>query len=141
MNVAFSVMGEKVYKGHVSEISYATQGGTTYPTTVKLDEENPAIRPGMAATVSFNFGHDHDEAEHEKVVAPMNAVGEDQNGNFVFILQKEGEGSYKVVKTAVKVGDMDEDGFEIMDGLKEGDYIATAGLSSLLDGMTVKLLN
>lgn len=138
--INFSVIGDQSFDGKVSEISYATQGGTTYPAIVKLINPNNNIRPGMAATVSFDFGHDHEAEDHNKVVAPMSAVGEDQNGNFVFVLKPANGDEYTAVKTKVTVGGMDGSGFEVKAGLNAGDLIATAGLSSLLDGMTVKLL-
>ena len=139
VQVQFSVLGDNTFNGNVTEISYATQGGTTYPAIVKLSNTNENIRPGMAATVRFDFGSGGD-ATKEKIFAPMSAVGENQNGNFVFVLQKSSDNVYTVQRKSVEVGGMDESGFVIDKGLKSGDLIATAGLSSLLDGMKVKLM-
>lgn len=138
--VSFSVIGDQSFDGEVSEISYATQGGTTYPALVKLINPSNNIRPGMAATVSFDFGHEHHDADDRMIIAPMTAVGEDQNGNFVFVLKPASGDEYTAVKTKVNVGGMDSNGFQIKSGINTGDLIATAGLSTLLDGMTVKLL-
>lgn len=138
VDITFSVLGDKVYKGRVSEISYATQGGSTYPAIIKLSNADKNIRPGMAATASFDFDH-HEKIDDNIVIAPMSAVGEDQSGNFVFLLKADGE-SYIASRQSVTIGDMSAAGFEIKSGLSKGDKIATAGLRTLLDGMRVKLL-
>jgi len=139
VSIQFSVLGDKTFDGTVSEISYATQGGTTYPATIKLSNADTNIRPGMAATARFNFNPSQDK-NVEKVYAPMAAVGEDQNGNFVFALKKLENDIYVVEKKVIEVASMDQNGFAIQSGVNSGELIATAGLSSLLNGMKVKLM-
>ncbi|MEM7510822.1 MAG: hypothetical protein AAF388_07815 [Bacteroidota bacterium] len=39
----------------------------------------------------------------------------------------------------MEIGDLSSDGFEILAGLSEGQYVATAGLQTLLDNQEVKL--
>ena len=90
----------------------------------------------MAANVTFDFGDR--EASNTTLVVPANAVGEDSNGRFVFLIEGEGE-SAKVKKQAISIGDLTTEGFEIQSGLTLGQKIATAGLQTLLDGQEVKL--
>ena len=46
-----------------------------------------------------------------------------------------------VEKKAVKIGGLTNNGFELLEGMKEGDIVATSGLQSLIVGMKVRLMN
>ena len=93
------------------------------------------LRPGMAAEVLFNFGE-----TGESLYLPPDGVGEDSEGNFVFVLEKSGEDTATAKKQKIVVGPLTEKGFTLEEGLEEGDCIATSGLQILLDGMEVKLM-
>ncbi len=135
--ISFSSLPDTKFAGTVSEISYALSAETAiYPVTIKINSATAAIRPGMAADVTFDFSETQSEAT--LIVAPS-AVGEDQNGNFVYVLQPEANDTFIVRKTAVGIGSLTGDGFEVATGLQENDLVATAGLQSLLDGMKVRL--
>ncbi len=137
VQIRFSSLGDQVFKGSVSEVSFALSEETAiYPVTIKLEDENGQVRPGMAADVTFNFNSQNNDVT--LMVAPS-AVGEDQNGHFVFVLEPLQQEIYTIKKTNVTIGDLTTDGFEIKSGLDEDDLVATAGLQSLLDGMKVKL--
>ena len=91
----------------------------------------------MAATVIFSS---ETGAQNTAVlVAPPKAIGKGVDGNFAFVIQKNSEG-YKVKKQTVTIGKLSQKGFEIKEGLNEGDMVATAGLTSLLDGLKVSLM-
>lgn len=140
VDVKVSVVSDEKITGVVNEISFATQGGSTYPVHVRLTGDVAGIRPGMAATVWFDFEDEHVDHDADMIMAPMNAVGEDPNGNYVFVLKPANGDVYTAERRIVQVGGMSSNGFEIKSGLQPGEKIATAGLSTLLDGMKVKLL-
>ena len=108
---------------------------STYPATISIQSKNEQLRPGMAAEVLFNFGE-----TGESLYLPPDGVGEDSEGNFVFVLEKSGEDTATARKRKVQVGPLTEKGFALVEGLEEGEYIATSGLQILLDGMEVKLM-
>lgn len=136
-HIEFSTIPNKKFEGTISEVSFSSNTGATYPVIVKIDNPTPAIRPGMAANVEFSLGKKQDTQTF--LVAPVQAIGEGTTGNFAFVLNKEANG-YAVKKQKVEVGNLLATGFEIKSGLNEGDLVATAGLKSLLDGMEVMLL-
>ncbi len=136
VDIVFSSMPVQAFSGKVYEVGFSTQGGSTYPVTVRIDKPTKDIRPGMAAEVRFDFGLGNVE---QKMVVPVAAVGEDSNGNFVFSLQKSGD-NYAAQKKTIQVGELSPAGFEVKSGLQNGELVATAGLSTLLDGMTVRLM-
>jgi RND family efflux transporter MFP subunit len=133
VTVVVPALDEKKRPGTVSEVGFAPERNT-YPVAVVLDAPDPALRPGMAAKVRFKFG----EGETHLVV-PVAAVGNEKASNFVFVI--EGEGEVRTVhKRAIEVGELSGEAFVLEKGLKAGDQVATAGLSSLVDGMQVRLL-
>ena len=135
-SISFSVLPEQVFEGIVEEVSYAAGSSPTYPAILEIKKPSKEIRPGMAATVNFDFSKGD---EKNYLVCPVKAVGEDEKGNFAFVLTKGGE-HYTVQRRSVIVGALLPGGFEIKEGLKDGELVATAGLRSLLDGMGVKLM-
>lgn len=135
--IRFSALEDQTFEGVVQEVSYAAGTSPTYPAVIRIKNASDDIRPGMASTVTFNFGK---ADEKQFTVSPIEAIGEDSDGNFAFLLQKTDQSLYVVKKQTVEVGALLPDGFEIKSGLKPGDLVATAGLSTLLDSMKVKLI-
>ena len=137
VDIVFSSIPDEVFSGKVYEVSFSSMGGSTYPVTVRIDKPTEDIRPGMVADVQFSFNDGKKEVQ--KMVAPIAAIGEDNNGHFVFGLNKEGE-NYLVKKKKIEIGELTSAGFEIKSGLSNGEIVATAGLNTLLDGMKVRLM-
>jgi multidrug efflux pump subunit AcrA (membrane-fusion protein) len=86
--------------------------------------------------VTFVFAS---EKEGPRYSLPISAVGEDREGRFVFILEKTGDALGTVHRTPVEVGDILSDGIEILDGVKPGDLVVTAGVSRIYDGLQVRV--
>ncbi len=135
--IDFSSIPGKEFKAKVTEVAPAVDVNTaTYPVRVTVTNPTDQIKSGMAANVTFDFGERTTNAT--TLVVPANAVGEDNNGRFVFLIEGEGD-RVKVKKQQVDIGDLTAEGFEIKSGLSAGQKIATAGLQTLLDGQEVKL--
>lgn len=137
VTVDFSSLQDKKFKAKVTEVAPAVDANTaTYPVKVTVINPSEAIKSGMAANVTFDFGDE--KTTQKELVVPANAVGEDSNGRFVFVIEGEGDNA-KVKKQQVTIGGLTSEGFEITSGLSIGQKIATAGLQTLLDGQEVKL--
>jgi RND family efflux transporter MFP subunit len=132
--VHVAAQGEQALSGTVREVGFASES-STYPVRIELDEAPEALRPGMAADVRFDLG-----TRSAALAVPSSAVGNAESGSYVFLLEPSGE-AYAARKRPVKLGPLIGDDFEVVDGLSAGDKIATAGLSQLVDGMTVRLLD
>lgn len=137
VQVTFDAIPGKVFPAVVTEVGVVTGMSTTYPVTVRLEEADPDVRPGMAAEVAFRFGSPDDR---ERFLVPPVAVGEDRRGRYVFVLEPEPEGFWRTRRRPVVVGELREDGIEILEGLSDGDRVVIAGISKIHDGMKVKLL-
>ena len=137
VSINFSVLDSTVFRGKVTEVSPSVDSNTaTYPVRIVVTNPSEAIRSGMAANVTFDFGG-ADNASQQLVVPPI-SVGEDGDGRFVFLLN-EGGNQTTVKKQYITVGDLSSEGFTVTNGLSLGDKIATAGLQTLLDGQQVRL--
>ncbi|MGL1901546.1 MAG: efflux RND transporter periplasmic adaptor subunit [Fibrobacterales bacterium] len=138
-SISFNAIPDKSFYGVVTEVSFSKEAQKgLYPVIIKVLEPLITIRPGMSASVTFNFS---DVTRKEILWAPIAAVGSDPTGMFIFTLQATGtKGVYAVKRQPIKTGTLSTTGYEILSGGDEGDLIATAGLKTLYDGMTVTLL-
>ena len=138
VDVVFSSSSSQTFTGVVSEVSFSISSQTsTYPVVVKIEGDTRSIRPGMAASVTFKI-NTASVSQPDLLIVPGQAVGEDENGNFVFTLEVNDD-HYLAKRRSVNIGQLTSNGFEIVDGLEEGELVATAGLQTLLDGMKVRL--
>ncbi len=135
--IHLSAFPDQVFKGEVAEVSYSQGQSTTYPVRARFIDPKQDIRPGLSAEVEFDLS---EEAAGPSLVVPAKAVGEDAQGKrFVYRLNGAGD-TLTVEQQFVELGELGPAGFVLVDGLSPGDRIATAGLSSLLTGMKVRLL-
>lgn len=136
VTVVFTTNKSKIYQGKVSEVSYAAGQSNTYPVVISVSNPSENIRPGMTAEVTFTF---RNRNSSQKLIAPVDAVGEDNSGHFVYLLTKK-DGVHTAMKKTIQIGELTNQGFEVNAGLQQGDLVATAGISTLYDGRKVVLI-
>lgn len=137
VTIRLSAFPDQVFKGEVAEVSYSQSQSTTYPVRARFIKPSQNIRPGLSAEVEFEF---KGSATAKSLVIPAKAVGEDAEGKrFVYKLTGSGD-TLTVEQQYVKLGELGPEGFVVLEGLAPGDRVATAGLSTLLTGMKVRLL-
>ena len=137
VSITFDAIPNESLSGTVTEVGVSSIGmATTYPVVATLNQYHPDSRPGMAAEVAFLFGT---PGGGNVIVVPSVAVGEDQDGRFVYTVQPADPGYGFVQRRVVTVGKLTSDGFEILDGLADGDRVITAGVSQIADGLRVKI--
>ena len=137
VDIQFAALKSKVFRGIVNEISPSVDAGTaTYPVRIKIVNPSKDIKSGMAGNVTFTF-----EAGvlKESLIVPISAVGEDSDGNFVFLIQSQDGKTGTIKKQHFEIGELAPNGFEVKSGLQSGQKVAAAGLQTLLDGQKVKL--
>ena len=135
--IKMSSLGGEEFSGTITEVSPSIDpNSSTYPVSVKIINPSEAIKSGMAANVTFEFGST--KSSTKTLVIPAKSVGEDATGNFVFLIE-ESENKSIVKKQPVKVGNLTSEGFAVEQGLSAGQKIAVAGLQTLLDGQEVKM--
>lgn len=139
VNASINALPDLTLRGVVQEVGIAAGSRSpTYPVTVALQERCESVRSGMAVDVTFDFPTSGGSSSN--LVVPYVAVGEDRDGNFVFVLETDSEGRLFANRRAVTVGPATADGIVITAGLSAGELIATAGVRRLTHGQQVELL-
>lgn len=97
------------------------------------------ILPGMSATV---LAVEKENALHHDIYVPSHAVLEDSTGRFVYAVKQTSKALQGiVVRRNVLVGQVNENGIQIIQGLDIGDKVITAGMSKVSEGLSVSLMN
>ncbi len=136
--VTFAAIKEKNFRGEVTEVGISTgRYSTTYPVTVRIDNPDKNIRPGMSADVVFRF---EEPDKKMRIIVPPSSVGEDEKGRYVFIAVPGDDGTGTANKQVVTVGDLTGEGLEVLEGIQDGDLIITAGVTRIHDKQKVKLI-
>ena len=138
VKITLSALEDK-FKGNILEVAPVVDANSsTYPVKVDVVTPTTAIKPGMAASVTFNFGIG-ESSNANILVVPVKAIGEDGGGNFVLIVESADEKTGTVKRRSIELGEFTSDGFKIKSGLQGGEKIVIAGLQTLLDGQKVGL--
>ena len=136
--VTFDAIPGETLEATVTEVAVASgDGRTTFPVTVVLDELHESLRSGMAAEVGLTFGS---SGARPPTLVPAVAVGEDEEGRFVFVVEDIEDGIGTARRREVVTGELVTSGLEILAGLRDGDILVVRGLNHLADGMPVRLL-
>jgi len=137
VRLRFGAIPDQEFSGVVSEIAVASVAGSAaFPVVIKIIGSHASLRSGLAADVTFQF--DSAAADGGGFVLPVTAVISDPNGTFVFVAELgELAGEGVVRRRAVTLGELSQFGIEILEGLKVGDRVVTAGISVIRDGQRV----
>lgn len=137
--LSFSAVENTTFKGEVIEVSPVVDpNSATYPVKIDIQDPTAAIKPGMATSITFDFSGG-DKTIDNTLVIPVKAVGENGDGNFVFVIESEDGKTGQVKKRKIEIGELTDAGFKVKSGLTGGEKIATGGLQTLLDGQKVRL--
>ena len=136
VTVRFGSIPGQEFSGVISEVAVALAAGSAaFPIVIKIAENHPSLRSGLAADVTFQFDS---AADKGRVVVPVTAVINDPDGTFVFVAElAEIDGEAVVRRRAVTLGELSQFGIEVIAGLNVGDRVVTAGVSVIRDGQRV----
>lgn len=115
----------------------------TYTVSFHMEkQEKYNFYSGMSATVIVEDFFEKTNESEGHVAVESDYVGVDSTGlHFVWILEKSEEANiYSANKRPITVGKRSGTTIEVLDGLKKGERIAAAGISTLTQGRRVSLL-
>ncbi len=138
----FDAFPDREFIGRITKIgSEASKDTRTYPVTVEVDQPKDArILPGMAATVRRLPDEDaQSEGAEPAILVPPAALFAETAGQRTFVWVVD-ESSGKVARREVKTGTLTPTGIAVVEGLRPGEWIVTAGVHSLEDGRQVRIL-
>jgi len=143
--LSFDAFPGREFEGRISEVgTEASQTTRTFPVTLIMEQpEDVQILPGMAGAVRAGKTDLTDEQQRRGLGVPVGAVftPDTETQSYVWII-KPTEGDLGVLeKRPVKTGDMTRYGVLVSDGLTAGEWIVTAGVHSVREGQTVRILS
>lgn len=138
--VTFDAFSGRQFDAVVKDIgSEASATTRTFPVTLIMDQpEDVRVLPGMAGKAVGKNPPPDILKEMSGIEVPLNSLisPNDPSKNAVWVIANGTTANKREVKT----GRLTDHGIIITDGLKPGEWVATAGASYLNDGQTVRIL-
>ena len=118
----------------------ASQSTRTYPVTLIMNQPSEVkILPGMAGKATGEPSATEGVQLATGIQVPLTAIfsPDDIEKTYVWIIDKQ---SKQVTKREVTTGSLKDSGIIVTQGLNAGEWIATAGVHYLREGMDIKIL-
>ena len=123
----------KSYEAKVTLVYPTINASThTFPVELSLPNTDEAVRPGMFARATLNFGTEQHVVVPDQAIVKQPGSGE----RFVYIYNADGTVSY----VKVELGQRLDDSYELLSGVADGARIVMAGQSKLADGVEVQVV-
>jgi HlyD family secretion protein len=106
-----------------------TTGGIAFPVTLELIRGTRSLLLGMSGSADIEV-----EAVSGALVVPIEAIFDEDDKKYVYVVSGD-----KVTKTEVTTGALTDTEAEVVSGLDAGAKVAVGNLSSLKDGMAVRV--
>jgi RND family efflux transporter MFP subunit len=137
IQVHFDAFPGELVPAKITEIGTEASASTrTYPVTLAMEQpEDFQILPGMTGLARGWPGEEKNETSH--LVVPGSATFESDGEEFVWVVN---ESNSTVQKRRVTSGGVSVSGV-LLQGIKSGELVVTAGTHYLSEGQEIKLLN
>ncbi len=121
----------KIFNAKLKKISEAVDLSTR-TMAIEVDIENPGklLKPGMFATINIQLGK-----KSGVLLLPNYSVLNDENGNYVFVLNSDNSVSQEYVQVGIQQNNMDE----IISGVDTSKKIIFVGQTLVKNGSKVKI--
>ncbi len=144
LKLQFDAFPNREFEAKIKEIgTEASQTTRTFPITLIMQQQGDAkVLPGMAGTARPDQIDLAEERQRTGVAVPAGAIftPDTKTQSHVWIIEPT-EGDRGVLKRRpVRTGDMTRHGVLVTDGLNAGEWIVTAGVHSVEEGETVRIL-
>ncbi len=130
--VTFDALPGDIFDGEIVEFSVQADSATqTYRGRVAVvPPENAAILPGMVGRVLSSA-----PGNGQKLLIPLTALAADPGGSpFVWQVLEDNT----VRRQPITLGEAEGDKVAVEDGLAAGDTVVAAGVSQIMEGMTIR---
>ena len=140
ISVTFDSFPDTALAANIKEVSNeASQTTRTYPVTLIMQQvDGVEILPGMAGNASGTLVMPGTGDGLEQLVVPVKAVftPDTEKQDYVWVIDKS-SGSTQL--RAVETGQLTRSGIQIINGLQDGEWIATAAVHTLREGQKVRI--
>lgn len=121
----------------ISSISSAIDASKrTVSAFINLPSNYSQIKPNMTAITKFN-----DYSLDSAIVVPLNLVQLSSDDKYIFIAEKNADGTVKASQRKVETGESYQELIVISSGLNEGDMIITTGENNVQEGKLIEIVN
>ena len=134
VTISVDALPGRTFSGKVSRLYPTINAAThTFNAEVIVQNADRALRPGMFARVTVNFGTNHRIVLPDRCIVKQEGTGQ----KFVYLLRNDDTVSYVPVTLGRHMGAE----YEVVDGVSEGDTVVSKGQTVLKDGVKVVVLN
>ena len=134
VSITVDALPGRTFSGKVSRLYPTINAAThTFNAEVIVQNADRALRPGMFARVTVNFGTNHRIVLPDRCIVKQEGTGQ----KFVYLLKEDQTVSYIPVTIGRHIGSE----YEVIDGVTEGDTVVSKGQTTLKDGIKVVVLN
>ena len=134
VSLSVDALPGRTFRGSIKRI-YPTVNAATHTVNAEITVPNAdrALRPGMYARVTVNFGTRHNVVIPDQAIVKQEGTGQ----RFVYLLQADSTVAY----VPVGLGRHLASEYEITEGIAEGAPVVVKGQAGLKDGMKVRVLD
>jgi len=127
------------FEGEISSISpSADPMSRVFQVEITLSNDSKRLRAGMIASLEMDMA----KASPARPTVPLNAIIRPRNapsGYAVFVIERQGDAAVARLRV-IRPGNILANQVAILEGVKEGEEIVTAGAPLLVDGEKVKII-
>jgi RND family efflux transporter MFP subunit len=113
----------------ISQSIDPTQRGFIAEAKIPYD---PSLKPNQTAIMKIL-----DYSAANAVIIPVNVVQTDENGKYVYVLEKLSNGKTIAKKKRINIGEVYGDNVEVKTGLTAGEQLITEGYQNLYEGQMI----
>ena len=136
VDVSFAALQGASVTGRITEIETSASAGNAYTVKASLIDPPATLRPGMTASVTARADAAPAAPGYFVPLAAI-APGDSEFTGSVYRFDREASVVHRV---AVRVDGVRDNLVIVTEGLEPGDIVASAGVSFLMDGQAVRLL-
>ncbi len=130
ITLSMNAFKNKLFSGTVNYISPSLNTLTrTFTVRAKIENTDGELSPGMMVKITQLINPDH-----QALVIPAMSLMVDLQGYHVYGIK-----DFKVISIPVKAGERYGNNIEILNGLKPGDLVVSAGMQKVHEGQVVKI--
>lgn len=109
-----------------------------YRVTLVFDKKYPELKDGMAIRALIEFKPEESGDFKKIITVPVNAVLEDENSSYVWLLEDIKNQTGKAKRKNIKALDI-RNNHIVVEGLRRNDLVITRGAGEIMDGQKVKI--
>lgn len=121
----------EVFEGRIEKISPVVDlSSRTAMVEIRIPNSDHRLKPGMFARINILI-----KEKKDALVIPRDAIIRENSSNYIFVVGDDN----KVRRRRIEVGLVENNKFEVIDGLNEGELVVTMGNTRLKEGDIVEV--